>query len=74
MQKVFIVKTDKGYIIAEATNYTYNSEEAAKAFARDKWGDENPTLALTEIVETKPTKLAVLIQLGEFQEEDGNRF
>ena len=46
MQKVFIIRTDEGYVIAEATNYTYDSEEGARAFAKDKWGDENPSGAV----------------------------
>jgi hypothetical protein len=52
MQKVFIVKTDEGYVIAEATNYTYGSEEGARAFARDKWGDENPTVVTDPLPDT----------------------
>lgn len=32
--------------MAEATNYVYPFEEVAKAFARDKWGQENPRMAV----------------------------
>ena len=42
MRKVIIIKDDRGYTIAEESNYTYMYKEGAKAFARDKWGDENP--------------------------------
>ena len=47
LQKVFIIKTADGYgyTVAVDTNYTYNSEAAARAFAKEKWGDENPTMA-----------------------------
>ena len=42
---LFIVKTDEGFVVCEATNYTYTNEETAKASARDKWGQENPRMA-----------------------------
>ena len=42
---LFVVKTDEGFVVCEATNYTYDNIETAKAFARDKWGQENPRVA-----------------------------
>jgi len=43
---LFIVKTAEGYVMAEATNYTYLDPETAKAFARDKWGQPEPRMAV----------------------------
>jgi hypothetical protein len=42
---LFIIKTAAGYVVTEATQYTYGDEETAKAFARDKWGQEKPRMA-----------------------------
>lgn len=42
---LFIVKTAEGYVVTEATNYTYDDEATAKAFARDKWGQPEPRMA-----------------------------
>jgi hypothetical protein len=50
---LFIVKTAEGYVVCEATNYTYLDPATAKAFARDKWGQPEPRMA-TE-VESVPT-------------------
>lgn len=47
-QKVVIVESPAGFTIAEVSNYTYLSEEVARAFARDKWGDNDPAVAKTE--------------------------
>lgn len=43
---LFIVKTEEGYVVTEATNYTYCDAATAKAFARDKWGQPNPRMAI----------------------------
>jgi hypothetical protein len=42
---LFIIKTAEGYVVTEATNYTYGDEATAKAFARDKWGQPEPRMA-----------------------------
>lgn len=46
MQKVIIIKSKDGFAIAEMSNYTYASIETAVAFARDKWGDDAPAMAV----------------------------
>lgn len=47
MQKVVLIKDNRGnFTVAELTNYTYDHEPTARAFARDKWGDENPEVAI----------------------------
>ena len=44
MSKVIIIADERGFTVAEESNYTYLDEATARAFARDKWGDENPVL------------------------------
>ncbi len=46
MQRVVIVESKDGFTVAEITHYTYENIETAKAFARDKWGDYDPALAV----------------------------
>ena len=56
---LFIVKTAEGYVVTEATNYTYTNEATAMAFARDKWGQENPRMATeTETLLERAKKFA----------------
>jgi hypothetical protein len=44
MSKVIIIADERGFTVAEESNYTYLNEATARAFARDKWGDENPVV------------------------------
>ena len=44
MSKVVIIKDERGFTVAEESNYTYDNEATARAFSRDKWGDENPVV------------------------------
>jgi hypothetical protein len=44
MSKVIIIVDERGFTVAEESNYTYLDEATARAFARDKWGDENPVI------------------------------
>jgi len=46
MQKVVIIKSNEGFTVAEVSNYTYDNIETAVAFARDKWGDDAPSMAV----------------------------
>jgi hypothetical protein len=45
MQPVVLIKDrDGNFTVAEVSNYTYDNEATARAFARDKWGDETPVV------------------------------
>jgi hypothetical protein len=44
VSKVVIIADERGFTVAEESNYTYLNEATARAFARDKWGDENPVI------------------------------
>ena len=46
---LFVVKTAEGYVMCEATHYTYLDPETAKAFARDKWGQPEPRMATEDL-------------------------
>jgi hypothetical protein len=47
VQKVVLIIDKRGnFTVAEVSNYTYIDEATARAFARDKWGDENPQIAV----------------------------
>ena len=46
MSKIVIVKSKEGFTVAEVSNYTYDNIETAVAFARDKWGDDTPSMAV----------------------------
>lgn len=46
MSKVIIVKSSAGFTVAEVSNYIYDNIETAEAFARDKWGDDAPVMAV----------------------------
>lgn len=46
MQKVAIIGSGAGFTVAEVSAYTYGDGDTARAFAKDKWGDGNPTVAV----------------------------